>query len=53
MKEKKPYLKPEVKSAELSFTTAQLATCHTPTILTPQSVTPPVPCAFTGCPVPP
>ena len=51
MKIKKPYLKPEVKSEELSFTTAQMVTCSTPTILTPADE--PLTCAFTGCPTPP
>ncbi len=50
MKKKKPYRKPELKSIELSFNTAQMGVCHTPTITTPQSTFPPAPCTITSCP---
>jgi hypothetical protein len=49
MNKKKPYRKPEVKSAELSFTTAQMATCHTPSVTWPQETFPPASCEMSGC----
>lgn len=53
MKRKKPYLKPEIKTAELSFTTAQMAACHTPTNTTPLETFPPSNCGPpTPCPNP-
>ncbi len=51
-KRKKPYRKPEVKSAELDFTTAQMGNCHTPTITFPQETFPPAPCTLTLCRTP-
>ncbi len=49
MKKRKPYRKPEIKAVDLSFTTAQMGNCHTPTILFPQSTFPPAPCTITLC----
>ncbi len=53
MNKKKPYRKPEVKSAELSFNTAQMAVCHTPTITTPLFTEPFLPCTLSECRDPP
>lgn|GEM_PF-6157272 len=50
MEGKKKYIKPEVKSIELSFNAAQMGTCHTPSVPTLQSVFPPVPCTIAPCP---
>ncbi len=50
MKKKKLYRKPELKVVELSFNTAQMAVCNTPSITTPYDSEFGIPCNLTACP---